>query len=74
MFVHLGDNKTVRKKDIVVVLDLDTSTVSVHTRAYLASAQREGRVKTLGNDLPKSFIIMRDKTVYLSPFNTSTIK
>ncbi len=74
MFVHIGENKTVRKKDIVAVFDLDTSTVSTWTRAFLSKAQKEKRVKTLGLDLPKSFVLMKDETVYLSPFNTSTIK
>lgn len=74
MYIHIGSNKSVRKSDIVAIFDLDTSTVSVHTRNYLARAQREGRVKTLGLDLPKSFILMNDGTVYLSPFNTTTVK
>lgn len=74
MYIYLGNNKTVRKKDIVAIFDMDTSTVSVSTRNFLTRAQREGRVVTLGYDLPKSFIIMRDETVYLSPYNTSTLK
>ena len=45
MFVHIGENKTVRKKDIVAVFDLDTSTVSTWTRAFLSKAQKEKRVK-----------------------------
>lgn len=73
MYIYLGNNKTVRKKDIVAMFDMDTSTVSVHTRSYLSRAQREKRVIALGNDLPKSFVIMRDETVYLSPFNVSTL-
>ena len=41
MYIHIGSNKSVRKSDIVAIFDLDTSTVSVHTRNYLARAQRE---------------------------------
>jgi hypothetical protein len=66
MFIHIGENKVVRKKDILGIFDMDSTTVSVHSRKYLSSAQKEGRVKALGYDLPKSFILMRDKTVYLS--------
>ena len=73
MYIHIGSNKSVRACDIVAVFDLDTATVSVHTRSFLSTAQREGRVKALGTDLPKSFIIMKDNTIYLSPFNTATI-
>ena len=73
MYVHLGNNKSVRRCDIVAIFDLDSSTVSVHTRNFLSRAQAHGRVKALGYELPKSFVVMRDETVYLSPFNSSTI-
>lgn len=73
MYVHIGPNKAVRKEDIISVFDLDSSTVSVYTREFLKNAEREKRVVLLSYDLPKSFILMRDETVYLSPFNTSTI-
>ena len=74
MLIHIGDKKIVRKKDIVALFDMDSATVSVSTRRYLTKAQEEKRVIPLGYELPKSFILMRDGTVYLSPFNTSTIK
>ncbi len=73
MYVNLGNNKSVRRCDIVAIFDLDSSTVSVHTRNFLSRAQAHGRVKALGYELPKSFVVMRDETVYLSPFNSSTI-
>ena len=73
MYVHLGNNKSVRRCDIVAIFDLDSSTVSVHTRNFLSRAQAHGRVRALGYELPKSFVVMRDETVYLSPFNSSTI-
>ena len=68
MYLHIGENKAVRKKDILAIFDMDSATVSTVTRKYLSNAQKEGRVKTLGFDLPRTFIIMRDKTVYLSSY------
>ena len=68
MYLHIGENKVVRKKDILAIFDMDSSTVSNTTRKYLSNAQKEGRVKTLGFDLPRTFIIMKDKTVYLSSY------
>ena len=73
MYIHIGNNKVVRKQDILGVFDLDSSTVSINTRNYLKKAQMEKRVKTLGFELPKSFVILKNKEVYLSPFNTSSI-
>ena len=66
MYLHLGENKVVRKKDILAIFDMDSSTVSSVTKKYLSNAQKEGRVKPLGFDLPRTFIRMKDKTVYLS--------
>ena len=74
MFIHIGEGKVLRKKDIMFIFDLDSSTVSVHTRNYLNRAQRENRVISLGLELPKSFIVTQDNKVYLSPFNSTTIK
>ena len=68
MYLHIGENKAVRKKDILAIFDMDSATVSSVTRKYLSNAQKEGRVKALGFDLPRTFIIMRDKTVYLSSY------
>lgn len=74
MYLNIGPNKAVRKKDIVAIFDLDSSTVSLYTRKFLKDAERDKRVELLSYDLPKSFILMRDEKVYLSPFNSSTIQ
>lgn len=74
MYVYIGKNTVIRKKDIVAVFDLDSSTVSVFTRKFLAKAEKEGRVETLCDDIPKSFIITDKGKVYLSPFNTSVYR
>ena len=68
MYLHIGENKVVRKKDILAIFDMDSATVSSVTRKYLSNAQKEGRVKSLGLDLPRTFIVMRNKTVYLSAY------
>ena len=73
MYVHIGENKVIRKKDIEFIFDLDSATVSVHTRNFLKKAEKENRVVLWGYDLPRSFIVTRDNVVYLSPFNSSTI-
>ena len=73
MYLHIGENKVVRKKDIVAIFDMDSATVSSVTKKYLSNAQKEGKVKALGFDLPRTFIIMRDKTVYLSAYRYARI-
>jgi len=45
------------RASIVGVFDLDTATVSGHTRDFLRRAQEVGAVITVGDDLPQSFIV-----------------
>ena len=73
MFIHIGNNKVVRENEIVGIFDLDSATVSLNTRKFLKKAEEEKRVITLGYELPKSFIILKNNEVYLSPFNTSSL-
>ena len=37
MFIHIGENKVVRKKDIVAIFDMESSTVSSVTKKYLSN-------------------------------------
>lgn len=76
MYLHLGQNTVIRQKDIVGLFDLDNSTISKHTRNFLAKAQKEGRVVNVSTELPKSFLVCREKEkniVYLSQISVSTL-
>ena len=73
MYIHIGNNKVVKKSMILGIFDLDSATVSKNTRSFLNVAQKEKRVVTLSYELPKSFIILKNNEVYLSPLNTSSI-
>lgn len=76
MVLHLGQDTIVNTEQIVGVYDLDNTTVSKHTRAYLARAQQEGRVVNVSSELPKSFIVCADsgvETVYLSQLAPVTL-
>lgn len=57
MYLHLGKDTIVRKKDIIGIFDLDNSTVSKKTRDYLANAEKNGEVINVSSDLPKSFVV-----------------
>ena len=43
MYLHLGSDVVILKKNIVGIFDLDTATISKHTKSYLALAEKEGR-------------------------------
>ncbi len=76
MYLHLGQDTVVDTEQLLGVFDLDNSTVSKHTRDFLARAQKEGRVVNVSMELPKSFVVCRDKegeTVYLSQLSSATL-
>jgi len=76
MYLHIGQDTIIRTRDVLGVFDLDTASISAATREYLAAAEKGGRVVTVTDELPKSFIVTRGQppTVYLSQISASTLK
>lgn len=76
MYLHLGQNVVVQDDDIIGVFDLDNTTGSKITRDFLNRAEKDGRVRSVGTDIPKSFVVCTDEnnTVYLSQMGTATLK
>lgn len=76
MYLHLGQDTIVMTDRVIGIFDLDNSTVSKHTREFLAKAQREGRVVDVTQELPKSFIVCESggrEMVYLSQMSPATL-
>ncbi len=60
MYLHIGNNKNIRTKDIIGIFDTDNATLnSTLTKKYLSSAQKRGEVESAGEDIPKSFVLYR---------------
>jgi hypothetical protein len=74
MLIQITKEKFIRKKDIIGVFDLDTSTVSGVTKSFLSRAEKNNR--TVGiTALPKSFVLT-DETedrIYFSSSMTGHI-
>lgn len=76
MYLHIGQNTTIKTNSIVGIFDLDTSTQKKTTRNYLYNAEKEGKVKNVSFDLPKSFVVCKNKeqdTVFISPISSTTL-
>lgn len=73
MYLHLGNNYVVPEKEIIGIFDLDNTTISKHTRNLLAQAQNNGRVIAVTSDLPKSFVLCANKTIYLCQISPSAL-
>lgn len=76
MFLHAGENVTVRKKDIIGIFDMDNTVTPKITKEFLKVAQKNGEIAVAGCDLPKSFIITSDskkQKVILSHISAKTL-
>ena len=60
MYLHVGNNKNIRKSKIIGIFDMDNATVSAISRKYLLNAQKDRLIESAGNEIPKSFIVYRD--------------
>lgn len=72
MYIYLGGDIAISTKDIIGIFDMDTSTVNKATRDYLSKAEKEKKVVYVNYELPKSFIVCKDK-IYVCPLNTATL-
>ena len=74
MYLHIGNGKSVRKKNIIGIFDLDSATVSSITKKFMKKKEKEEMVDYLDKDLPRSFIVLEDNRVLLSRISTSGLK
>ena len=59
MFLHVGNNKNIRSRDIIGIFDTDNATLSPVTRQYLTRAEKNGLVDSAREEIPKSFVLYR---------------
>lgn len=77
MYLHLGGPLSVRDRDIIGFFDLDNTTTSHLTRKFLEQAEREGRLESLTDDIPKTFILSggrKESKIYFSQLSSATLR
>ncbi len=75
--INVGGTYILPKNEILGVFDLDTATTKTDTKRYLSNNEKKGRVIPVGNDLPKSFVVVasgRKELVYITQLSSSTIE
>ena len=75
VFLHLGEETVIYDDDIIGIFDIENTSVSKHTKAFLADKKRE--FITVSYEMPKSFIVCEDnknEKVYISQISVSTLK
>lgn len=77
MFLHVGNHKNIREKDIIGIFDMDNATVSTVSRKFLSEAQKRGEVITAAEEIPKSFVLYEEdgkRAVCFSPLSTAALR
>ena len=77
MYVHAGNNRIIRTRDIIGIFDMDTATIGTATREYLRKSEKDNRMINIKEEIPKSFIVVSDDKqtdkVYVSQISTSAL-
>lgn len=77
MFLHIGGDYVVSIRNIIAIMDLETTTISKDTKEFLKIAEEEGFVKSISDEIPKSFIITevdKKSKIFLSPISSVTLQ
>ncbi len=57
MYLHLGKDTVVNTKNIIAILDLESTSVSRNTRDFLKIVEEEGFVRNVSEEIPKTFVL-----------------
>ena len=77
MYLSIGNDRAVREKSIIGIFDLDNASWAYKTREFLEQAEAEGRAIWLGDDLPRSFVLVgrgsEAPKVYISQLSSAAL-
>lgn len=76
MFLHIGGDVVIPMRNVIAILDIETTTLSRDTKDFLKVAEEEGFIEAISNDLPKTFIITeidKKSKIYLSSISSVTL-
>ncbi len=74
--MHLGKDTVVNTKNIISILDLESTSVSKFSKEFLKMMEEEGFVRNVSEELPKSFVVCEEKgqaVIYITNISTKTL-
>jgi len=83
MYLHVGQSVVVPEASVIGIFDLDNTTGSHITRKFLSDAEKAGRVISVSEELPKSFVVCCEGSnppcghppkIYLSQLSSQTLQ
>lgn len=74
MFLHLGSELSVLKKNIIGIFDYDIVKKSKDTKEFLEIATNEGTINKIKDSTKNKSFVVTDEHVYLSPISSLTLE
>ena len=79
MFLHIGSGEIIAEEDIIGIFDMDTATVSKSTGKFLSSAEKKKRVIYTDSEIPKSFVVCKERKgkkekIFFSRISSTALK
>lgn len=73
MFLHLGGDVMISKKDVIAILDIRTK-LSPVTKEFIEIAKDDGFMKNISEQNKEKSYIVTTKEIFLSPISCITLK
>lgn len=73
MYLHIGENYMVSKKDIVMIGNYESTTLSEISKEFFSMAEEEGFIIDYSKGKARSFILT-EETIYLSLISSNTLE
>lgn len=73
MFLHLGGNVVVLKKDVIAILDTRTRQSAI-SKEFMEIAKDEGFIQSITEQEKEKSYVITNKEIYLSPISCTTLK
>jgi len=77
MFLHIGNKKSIPKKNVIGIFDLDTATLTETGKKYINKMEKDGLLEYEDSDLPRSFVLCDEgevKKIRLSRISSYGLK
>ena len=76
MYLHLGNDTVVNTRDIIAMFDLESTSISKHTREFLKIIEEEGFARNVSSEIPKSYILCEidgQSVVYITNISSKAL-
>lgn len=61
MYIHVGDGKSIRRRDVIGIFDIDGETTTEATADFLRKSEKIGITESAGDMLPRSVVLCEDR-------------